>query len=284
MNNLPRKPSFLKRDLPGYGDYSEVKRTIKHYGLNTVCTGASCPNIGECWAAKSMTIMIMGSICSRNCLFCDVSKGTCENLDPQEPQKTAAALSHLGLRHAVLTSVTRDDLPDGGSAHWASTIKAVHEASITVEALIPDFQGNRMHIDSVIESKPEILSHNVETVPSLSPHIRPLADYRVSLEVLKYVASKGLITKSGLMLGMGENISEVIQTMHELRESGVRVLTLGQYLMPSRKHYPVSRYLEESEYEDLKFKGLEIGFDIVESGPLVRSSWNGASHVKHFFK
>ncbi|MBN2723120.1 MAG: lipoyl synthase [Deltaproteobacteria bacterium] len=274
------KPDFLKRKLPGYGDYSQVKKTIKKHGLNTVCTGASCPNIGECWSQKSMTVMILGSRCSRNCLFCDVKSGNCEEVDENEPFNTAEALHELEMKYAVITSVTRDDLSDGGSSHWAKTIEAVHSKGIFLEALIPDFKNNKKHLENVFSANPEILSHNIETVPRLSKLVRPQADYQTSLEVLKYAVNSKLVTKSSMMLGMGETRDEVIEAMKDLLSAGVSILSLGQYLMPTRKHYPVTRYLDESEFESLKITALSMGFKMVESAPLVRSSFGAAAHIK----
>jgi lipoyl synthase len=278
MKHSP-KPEWLKTRLAGSGRFSELRHLLTKLNLNTVCTEASCPNIGECWKMGSVTVMILGKTCSRNCRFCNVnSSKKPEPPDPEEPEHVAEALSGLSLNHTVITSVTRDDLKDGGSRHWASTISAVKNKckTMTMEALIPDFKFNVTSLNEIMEAGPHVLSHNLETVKRLAPKIRPQASHDGSLMVLKRASSAGAVTKSGLMLGLGETKEEIIEEMKELRDVGVRIVTLGQYLQPSRNHLPVARYVHPDEFQHLAVTAKGLGFDCVESGPLVRSSYRAA--------
>lgn len=270
-----RKPPWLRVGLPGYGDFANVRRQLRQHGLVTVCTEASCPNLGECWAHRTLTIMILGDTCTRNCRFCDVQHHSCPAPpDADEPRRVASILSKLGVRYAVITSVTRDDLPDGGAAHWAEVIRYTSEVCQGVEALVPDFGGDFTAIDTVLQAHPTVFAHNIETVRRLSPHIRPLADYDRSLAVLSYAAQQKAVVKSSLLLGMGETQDEVFETLRDLRNAGVMRLAMGQYLAPSRHHAPVGRFLLPEEFDMLRIAALEMGFSAVLAGPLVRSSYH----------
>ncbi len=275
MSHL-KKPEWLKTRLAGSGRYGELRRLLGELKLNTVCTEASCPNMGECWERGSVTVMILGGACTRNCRFCNVDFTAAPRPpDPEEPEHTAAALAQLKLKHAVITSVTRDDLSDGGSRHWAATISAIKQTCpwMTMEALIPDFKRNEPCLDRVLDAGPNILSHNLETVQRLAESIRPHASHETSLHVLKHASARGFITKSSLMLGMGETDEEVVTTMKELRRAGVRIIALGQYLQPSKRHAAVKRYVQPEKFKEFERRARELGFDWVESGPLVRSSY-----------
>ncbi|PKN26232.1 MAG: lipoyl synthase [Deltaproteobacteria bacterium HGW-Deltaproteobacteria-22] len=276
-----KKPPWLRVPLPGAGAFAEVKTRLRKNGLVTVCTEASCPNLAECWAHGTLTVMILGDVCTRNCRFCDVrhagdaEPGTvCGPPDPDEPEKVARVLGELGVRYAVLTSVTRDDLPDGGAAHWAAVIQAVSAACPAVEALVPDFGGKLDAVDVVLAAAPTVFAHNIETVRSLSPEIRPMADYDRSLVVLAHAAASGIPVKSSLLLGLGETHEEILVTLWDLRAAGVARVTLGQYLAPSRAHVAVKRFLSPGEFDMLRQEALEMGFSAVHSGPLVRSSYH----------
>lgn len=275
------KPPWLKTRLPGPGRYADVKRTLRELGLNTVCTEASCPNLGECWGRGAVTVMILGKNCSRDCRFCRVGHDPPRPPDPTEPEHVARALSQLKLKYAVLTSVTRDDLTDGGASHWAETVRAVREAcpDLAVEALTPDFGGSAESLDTVLEAGPHILAHNLETVRRLSPLIRPQAGYVRSLALLRRASDAGFVTKSGLMLGMGETDDEVMEAARDLRSAGASILTLGQYLQPSRAQVPVDRYVEPEKFDRLGLTALAEGFVHVESGPLVRSSYRAEAQA-----
>lgn len=274
----PRKPPWLKRRLPTDASFQEVRGLIEKGRLHTVCQEAKCPNIWECYAHQTATFLIMGSRCTRNCRFCSVAPGPPEPLDPQEPARVAAAAARMGLKYAVVTSVTRDDLPDGGAAHFAATIREIRRLlpATRVEVLIPDFQGDRAALLTVLEARPDVLNHNIESVPRLYPQVRPQADYLRSLALLQRARDfdPALATKSGLMLGLGEEAPEVHRTLQDLRAADCSILTLGQYLQPSPEHLPVIRYVRPEEFENWRTVALEMGFAEVASGPFVRSSYH----------
>ncbi len=276
-----RLPGWMKAPLPHGTDYSLVKNVIVENGLNTICSSGNCPNKGECWSAGTATFMILGDLCTRNCRFCYVKSLKPEPPDPDEPEKVARSVQLLKLKHCVITSVARDDLEDGGAAHWVRTIQKIRELNpgITMETLIPDFNNNRKLLDILIRERPEVISHNIETVARISPKIRSLATYRKSLQVLNYLSDSGVITKSGFMLGLGETENEVLQTMDDLLGHGVHVLTIGQYLPPSELHTKLVEYVEPGVFLKYKRMGLEKGFRYVESGPLVRSSYHAEKHI-----
>lgn len=274
-------PHWLKVPFPGGEKYAKVKNLIEKNSLHTICTSGNCPNKGECWASGTATFMILGEKCTRNCRFCMVQTAKPDPPDWDEPARLAESIKILGLKHTVITSVARDDLADGGAAFWAFTIHTVRECcpGVTIETLIPDFQGNLAHIDQIIREEPDVISHNIETVWRLTPRIRYLATYQTSLNVLRHIAESGIIAKSGIMVGHGETRQEVVKTMRDLKNQGVRVLTIGQYLQPSSYHIPVQEYISPEIFEEYKKIGLDTGFDIVESGPLVRSSYHAERHV-----
>ncbi len=275
------KPDWLKIQLPNTADYKWMNNTIRDNKLHTICTSGKCPNAAECWSAGTATFMILGDICTRSCKFCNVKTGKPNAVDSKEPFRIARSIEIMKLKHAVITSVDRDDLPDGGAAIWAETIRKTKEKNpnTTMEVLIPDFNGLHHLIDQVIEAKPEVISHNIETVRRLTPIIRTKAKYDLSLKVLKYIADKGMVAKSGMMLGLGETEKEVIESMDDLLKAGVSVLTIGQYLQPSKEHLPISEYVTPEQFENYKKIGLEMGFKYVESGPLVRSSYHAEEHI-----
>ncbi|MGC8862868.1 MAG: lipoyl synthase [Armatimonadota bacterium] len=300
------RPSWLRARAPSGAGYEEVSRLVESSRLHTVCRSAHCPNIGECWGARTAAFMILGSTCTRNCRFCAVDKlstgksdlGRCLPVpDPDEPRRVAEAVAYLGLRHAVITSVTRDDVPDGGASVFAETIKCIHQfvPGCSVEVLVPDFRGDWNALDVVLDAGPDVLNHNIETVERLYPAIRPQAVYERSLELLRRASERRTFrkspgrdcalrttdarTKSGLMVGVGETWAEVIKAMRDLRDVGCDILTIGQYLAPSSKHVPVARYYTPEEFAELKRIGLEMRFEHVESGPLVRSSYHAAEAV-----
>ncbi len=277
-----RKPDWLKIKLPSTFNFTKVNQTLTEYGLHTICTSGKCPNLGECWDAGTATIMILGDICTRNCKFCAVKTGKPLPPDLEEPRRVAEAIGKLGLHHVVLTSVDRDDLPDKGSGFWALTIKTIKQFNpwVTIEALIPDFDAVPEFLDKVIAAKPEIISHNLETVRRLTPKLRSRATYERSLKVLEYVAKSGITAKSGIMVGLGETRDEVLETMDDLLAVGVKILTIGQYLQPTPKHYPVAEYVRPEVFEYYREIGLEKGFEFVESGPLVRSSYHAERQIK----
>lgn len=275
------KPVWLRRKLPDQKALQKMRELLGRHNLNTVCQGALCPNQGECFGQGTATFLILGKTCTRNCTFCAIpAEERPPAPDPQEPQRIAAAAAELGLTHVVITSVTRDDLEDGGAFHFATTVRALkqHNPDIVVEVLIPDFQGSLAALRMVIDSNPDIINHNVETVSRLYRDVRPQADYRRSIGLLRTVKeiNPEKITKSGLMLGLGEQWNEVLQVMSDLREISCDLLTLGQYLQPSGRHHPVVRYVPPEEFEDLRKKGQEMGFRAVFSAPLVRSSFHAA--------
>ena len=281
MENNRRKPDWLKIKLP-MGDLSrQVQDTIRDNGLHTICTSGRCPNQGECWGCGTATFMIGGDICTRACRYCNVTTGKPLPLDPDEPQRVAEAVKNLKIKHVVLTSVDRDDLPDLGAAHWAAVIRAVKtlNPSVTMEVLIPDFQGRTELIDLVIAEKPEVISHNMETVRRLTPSIRSRATYEGSLKVLRHVAGSGITAKSGIMLGLGETREEILAVMDDLLQAGCRVMTIGQYLRPTLKNVEVQEYVTPETFAEYARIGKEKGFRFVESGPLVRSSYHAERHV-----
>ena len=278
-----RHPPWLKVRISHEGDYAEVGDLVRNYHLHTVCQSARCPNIGECWRARTATFMILGEICTRNCRFCAVSSGQPAPLDPEEPARVGQAVQQLGLRHAVITSVTRDDLKDGGGAHFAETIHQIrlYTPACRIEVLISDLQGSIEALKTIVYARPDVLNHNIETVPRLYPLVRPQADYRRSLRLLEVVRELDgdLATKSGLMVGLGETPDEIQQTMQDLRAMDCDLLTVGQYLQPSYGHLPVQRYVPPEEFDRLRKNGESLGFRHVEAGPLVRSSYHAAEQV-----
>jgi len=278
-NERPHHPPWIRARLPSGPVYFELRQRVHSLGLHTVCESASCPNMGECWNAKSLTIMILGGLCTRSCKFCDVPTGKPLPPDPDEPARVAAILAELGLAHTVITCVTRDDLSDGGAAHWAATIRAVKERcpSMVLEVLVSDFKGDTEAVDTVLAAEPDVFAHNLETVPRLARQVRVQASVERSLAILAHAHARGALTKSGLMLGLGESLDEVRAVMRDLREAGVAILTLGQYLRPSRQHLPVERHVTPDEFRQLKDEGLAMGFEHVESGPLVRSSYHASN-------
>jgi len=270
------KPEWLKVRMPGGGRYENVRRTLRELNLTTVCEEASCPNMGECWGSGTATVMLMGDVCTRGCRFCDVASGTPGPLDPLEPRHLAEAVSRLGLDYLVVTSVNRDELPDGGASHFAQAIVELRRAApkTLVEVLTPDFQGSRAALEMIIDAEPAVAAHNVETVERLTPRVRDRrATYRQSLEVLEHYKRGGMKTKSSLMLGLGETRAEVLQAMRDLRGVNCDILTLGQYLRPSEKHLPVEEFVRPEVFADLEREGLALGFRFVAAGPLVRSSY-----------
>ena len=276
------KPKWLRVKLPTGKKYTELRGLVEKYKLNTICTSGSCPNMGECWGEGTATFMILGNICTRSCGFCGVKTGRPETVDWDEPEKVARSIKIMNIKHAVVTSVDRDDLKDMGSIIWAETIKAIRRMNTetTLETLIPDFQGNTRNIDRIIAVKPEVISHNMETVKRLTREVRIQAKYERSLEVLNYLKQSGMPrTKSGIMLGLGEMEEEVLQTMHDLRNVGLDILTIGQYLQPSKKHLPVKEFITPEQFKKYETIGLEMGFRHVESGALVRSSYKAQKHL-----
>lgn len=276
------KPEWLRVKLPTGKKYVELRGLVDKYKLNTICTSGSCPNMGECWTEGTATFMILGNICTRSCGFCGVKTGRPENVDWEEPEKVARSIKLMNIKHAVITSVDRDDLKDGGSIIWAETIQAIRRMNpeTTLETLIPDFQGNTTNIDRIIKVAPEVVSHNLETVKRLTREVRIQAKYERSLEVLLYLKESGLRrTKSGIMLGLGETEKEVLETMEDLSKSKVDIITIGQYLQPSKKHLTVKEFITPEQFLKYEKIGLEMGFKHVESGALVRSSYKAQKHL-----
>ena len=273
-----RKPAWLRRSLPAGPNYETDRALLKNGRLHTVCQEAKCPNVWECFSRHIATFLILGPRCTRDCRFCNVQHGPGGAPDPEEPRRVAEAARAMNLRYVVVTSVTRDDLPDGGAAHFAETIRAIRESipGALVEVLVPDFQGSADSIRTVVEARPSVLNHNIETVPRLYPEVRPQAVYERSLDLLRRAReiSTGIPAKSGLMLGLGERDEEVLGTLRDLRASDCRILTLGQYLQPSKEHLPVARFVPPGEFEELRRAALEMGFAEVASGPFVRSSYH----------
>jgi len=276
-----KKPDWLRVKLPIGESYKQVRNLVDTHKLHTICESGNCPNMGECWGEGTATFMILGNICTRSCGFCAVATGRPEPVDWDEPQRVAEAIYLMKVKHAVITSVDRDELKDGGSIIWFNTIRAVKALNpdTTLETLIPDFKGQVENIQRVIDAAPEVVSHNIETVERLTRQVRIQAKYRRSMEVLKVLKEGGMRTKSGIMLGLGETREEVLQTMRDLRNSGVDVITLGQYLQPTPRHLRVERFVHPDEFAAYREAGYEMGFDYVESGPLVRSSYHSDRHV-----
>lgn len=285
MNDKPlssrQKPDWLKTKLPKGENYLKVKGILEDQGLHTICTSGKCPNLAECWAAGTATFMILGDICTRSCRFCATKTGKPLPPDPDEPRRIALTVKEMKLRHVVLTSVDRDDLPDGGAGSWALTIRALRELcqGVTLETLIPDFGGNPESLQIVINERPDIISHNLETVKRLTSKIRSAARYERSLGVLRQIAESGIVAKSGIMVGLGETANEVAETMDDLRSAGCSIFTIGQYLQPGREHVPVSEYVTPEQFEQYRLTALEKGFTHVESKPLVRSSYHAERHI-----
>ncbi|MBS1746175.1 MAG: lipoyl synthase [Bacteroidetes bacterium] len=282
-NSLPKtkKPEWLRVKLPIGESYKHVRNLVDTHHLHTICESGNCPNMGECWGEGTATFMILGNICTRSCGFCAVATGRPEPVDWDEPQRVAEAIFLMKVKHAVITSVDRDELKDGGSTIWYNTIKAVKTLTpdTTLETLIPDFKGDHENIERVVAAAPEVISHNMETVERLTKQVRIQAKYRRSLEVLRYLKSLGVRTKTGIMLGLGETKEEVIETMNDLAAVNLDVLTLGQYLQPTPKHLTVQRFVHPDEFAEFREIGYSLGFDYVESGPLVRSSYHSEKHV-----
>ena len=280
-NAVIKKPNWLRVKLPIGESYKHVRGLVDNHKLHTICESGNCPNMGECWGEGTATFMILGNICTRSCAFCAVATGRPEAVDWDEPQRVAEAINLMRVKHAVITSVDRDELKDGGSIIWYNTIKAVKtlNPTTTLETLIPDFRGIPDQIQRVIDAAPEVVSHNMETVEQNTRKVRIQAKYRRSLDVLRMLKQGGMRTKSGLMLGIGETKDEILETMEHLREVNLDVLTLGQYLQPTKKHLPVLRYVHPDEFAELREIGYKLGFDYVESGPLVRSSYHSEKHV-----
>ena len=286
MKDRVRKPEWLKISIGANERYTETKRIVDSHCLHTICSSGRCPNMGECWGKGTATFMIGGDICTRCCKFCNTQTGRPLPLDPNEPTHVAESVALMKLSHAVITSVDRDDLPDLGAAHWARTIQEIKRLNpeTTVEVLIPDFQGRKELVAQVIEARPEIISHNMETVKRISPLVRSAAHYETSLEVIRQVAASGTTTKSGIMVGLGETPEEVEELMDDLRQAGCQILTIGQYLQPSHKHYPVAEYVTPTQFVSYKEQGLAKGFDQVESAPLVRSSYHAERQIRFYKK
>jgi lipoyl synthase len=280
-NIILRKPEWLKTKIPGGKQYLAVREIVEQNKLHTICTSGHCPNMHECWGRGTATLMILGDICTRACGFCNVKTGRPLPADLKEPLRVAESVKLMKLKHVVLTSVDRDDLQDGGAAIWAATIRAIKRESpgTTMETLIPDFKGKEALIMQVVEAGPEVISHNLETVRRITPWVRSLAKYDTSLEVLRILAGAGVITKSGIMLGLGETPEEVLETMQDMRHAGATVVTIGQYLQPTKNHLPVKEFVTPEMFAFYEKEGLQMGFRHVESGPLVRSSYKAEKHI-----
>lgn len=277
-----RKPDWLKIRLHRTAEYAEVRHIVEQHNLHTICSSGKCPNQAECWSRRTATFMILGDICTRGCRFCATQTGRPLAPDPKEPMQVAESVRLMQLRYVVLTSVTRDDLDDGGARHWAATVEAIRQENpdAAIELLIPDLDAKHDLLDIVLASKADIVGHNIETVERLTPEVRSRAKYRTSLETLRYLSSSGAVTKSGIMVGLGESDDEVLQTLKDLREAGVRIVTLGQYLRPSLEHYPVAAYITPEKFDWYRQKALEMGFDYCASAPLVRSSYLAEEALK----
>jgi lipoic acid synthetase len=278
---LYKKPEWLKVRLPIGEDYKQVRKLVETHQLHTICQSGNCPNMGECWGEGTATFMILGNICTRSCGFCAVATGKPDPVDWDEPQRVAEAINLMKVKHAVITSVDRDELSDQGSMIWYNTIRAVKALNpeTTLETLVPDFRADKTAIDRIADAAPEVVSHNIETVERLTKQVRIQAKYERSMETLRLLKQRGMRTKSGLMLGLGETKEEIIQTMQHLRQQDVDVITLGQYLQPTAKHLKVDRFVHPDEFKEYREIGYTIGFDYVESGPLVRSSYHSEKHV-----
>lgn len=281
-----RKPEWLKISIGANERYTETKRIVESHCLHTICSSGRCPNMGECWGRGTATFMIGGNICTRSCKFCNTQTGRPLPLDPQEPTHVAESVRLMKLSHAVVTSVDRDDLPDLGAAHWAQTIREIRRLNpeTTIEVLIPDFQGRKELVEQVIEARPDIISHNMETVRRISPLVRSAARYDTSLEVIRQIAASGITAKSGIMVGLGETPAEIEELMDDLRAAGCQIMTIGQYLQPSHRHYPVAAYVTPEQFKRYEETGLAKGFTQVESGPLVRSSYHAEKSLRYLKK
>jgi lipoic acid synthetase len=282
MKERRRLPSWLKMQRASGETYSMVKHIVVENHLHTICTSGNCPNIGECWNRGTATFMILGDICTRACKFCATKTGRPFPPDPTEPLRLAESIKVMKLKHCVITSVDRDDLADGGASVWADSIRKVKEFNpgITMETLIPDFDANHLNIQKIIDAGPDVISHNIETVKRLTPQIRTKAKYERSLDVLKYISEQGKRAKSGFMLGLGETEYEIVQTIKDLRSTGCRILTIGQYLRPGSDYMEVVEYIPPEKFEEYRIAALKIGFSFVESSPLVRSSFHAENHIK----
>jgi len=278
---IPRKPEWLKIKIPKAHAHKHVNGLVISKRLHTICESGSCPNAGDCWERGTATFMILGDICTRSCKFCNVKTGKPLPVDNNEPLMVAESVKELNLKHCVITSVDRDDLPDGGAGIWVKTIKEIKRLNpkTTIEVLIPDFDARKELIQLIIDAKPEVISHNLETVERLTPEVRSRAKYKTSLKVLKQIADSGIVAKSGIMLGLGEKEEEIIKTMDDLRNVNCKVITIGQYLQPTRSHHPVKEYVHPDKFAEYKRIGLQKGFSYVESSPLVRSSYKADAHV-----
>jgi len=278
---IPRKPDWLKIKLPKAHVHQHMNGLVISNRLHTICESGNCPNAGDCWSRGTATFMILGDICTRSCKFCNVKTGKPLPVDLLEPGNVAESVKELKLKHGVITSVDRDDLADGGASVWVETIREIKRLNpgTTIEVLIPDFDGNPELIQQIIDARPEVISHNLETVERLTPQVRSRAKYRTSLKVLEQIAQSGLVAKSGIMLGLGETQEEILKTMDDLRQIGCKVLTIGQYLQPTRVHHPVLEYVHPDQFKVYEQIGLQKGFSFVESSPLVRSSYRADNHV-----
>ena len=281
-DNRVRTPEWLRISIGANERYTETKRIVESHCLHTICSSGRCPNMGECWGKGTATFMIAGDICTRSCKFCNTQTGRPLPLDPDEPAHVAESIALMKLSHAVITSVDRDDLPDLGAAHWAQTIREIKRLNpeTTTEVLIPDFQGRKELVDQVIKACPEIISHNMETVKRISPQVRSAANYHTSQEVIRQIAESGITAKSGIMVGLGETPAEVEELMDDLISVGCKILTIGQYLQPTHKHFPVAAYITPEQFAVYKETGLKKGFEQVESAPLVRSSYHAEKHIR----
>jgi lipoic acid synthetase len=279
-----RKPTWLRAKLPAGPAYTAVRDMVEKNELNTVCHSAQCPNMGECWSRGTATLMILGNICTRSCTFCNIQTGRPTELDFGEPARVADAVAKMNLKHCVITSVARDDLEDGGASIWAATIRAIRNRNpgVGIEILTADFKGVAKHLDTVLDAKPDIFNHNLETVERLQSSIRKTATYERSFWTLRHAKSRGFTTKSGIMLGIGEKESEIEQVLQDLNKEGVNILTIGQYLQPTKKHEPIDRWVTPEEFAEWKEYALDLGFDVVESGPLVRSSYHAEEQSERF--
>jgi lipoic acid synthetase len=282
MQKSRRLPAWLKMQRASGANYSMVRHIVIENHLNTICTSGNCPNIGECWNSGTATFMILGDICTRGCKFCATKTGKPIPPDPSEPLRVAESIRSMKLKHCVITSVDRDDLTDGGASFWYRTIKCIKEVNpdITIETLIPDLDGNTELIQMIIDAQPEVISHNIETVERLTPLIRTRARYKTSLDVIRYISGKGKKSKSGFMLGLGESEDEIFATIRDLYSSGCKILTIGQYLQPGSDYLEVVNYITPEKFEEYRIFSLETGFSVVESSPLVRSSFHAENHVK----
>lgn len=280
--DLVRKPEWLKIRLHGTTEYSEVKQIVARNGLHTICSSGHCPNQAECWSKRTATFMILGDICTRSCRFCATMSGRPLPVDDGEPERVAQSVALMKLKYVVVTSVTRDDLPDGGARHWARTVEAIRRLNpdAVIELLIPDLDARPELLDIVLESKPDVIGHNIETVERLTPLVRSRARYDTSLKTLAYLHEKGAVVKSGLMVGLSESDDEVLKTLHDLRNAGVELVTIGQYLRPTLEHYPVAAYITPEKFEWYRQKSLEMGFGYCASAPLVRSSYRADEALK----